>query len=67
MPIVFEVYQWLVYETHQGTAQFGLQRMRRSLAIVYPTPTDFDAVATVLGAMPTRKGTLEDALVGHLS
>ena len=63
LPIVFEVYKWLVYEAHPAAAQLGLQQMRRGLEIVYPAATELNEVGSVLAAMPTWKGTLEDALV----
>jgi hypothetical protein len=63
LPIVFEVYKWLLYQAHPGAAQLGLQRMRRSLEIVYPGVDDFKEVAAVLAGLATWNGTLEDALV----
>jgi predicted nucleic acid-binding protein len=65
LPIVFEVYKWLLYESHQGASRLGLQQMRRGLDIVYPAAPELDDVATMLTAMPTWKGTLEDALVAE--
>lgn len=63
LPIVFKVYKWLVHEAHVGIAQFGLQRMRQSLEIVYPDAADFDEVTAISATLPSWKGTLVDALV----
>ena len=63
LPIVFEVFKWLVYEAHAGAARIGLQRMQRSLEVVYPGARSLDDLTSVLTAMPTWSGTLEDALV----
>ena len=63
LPIVFEVYKWLLYEAHGSASRHGLQRMRESPEIVYPTSDDVDEVATILAQMPGWNGTLEDALV----
>src|SRR3712207_7327055 len=42
---------------------FPYTTLFRSLEIVYPSPADFDELATVLAAMPAWNGMLEDALV----
>ncbi len=63
LPIVFEVYKWLVYEAHPAAARHALQRMRQSLEIVYPGAADLDDVARVTLALPGWRGSLEDALV----
>lgn len=63
LPIVFEVFKWLLYEGSAEAARMGLQRMRRSLEIVYPGASELDELTTVLAAMPAWQGTLEDALV----
>ncbi len=67
LPIVFEVYKWLLYEAHPAAAQLGLEQMRQSLVIVYPAETDFEEVTDVLAGLPAWKGTLEDALVALLA
>lgn len=63
LPIVFEVYKWLAYETDPTVARDGLARMQRTLEIVYPTPEELPEVISVLDGMPTWGGSLEDALV----
>src|SRR4051794_5980111 len=51
LPIVFEVYKWLSYETHPAMAREGLARMQETLEILYPTPDDLDDVVSVLDSM----------------
>jgi predicted nucleic acid-binding protein len=63
LPIVFEVYKWIVYQTHPAVARQALERMREALDIVHPSPDDLDEVVIVLDSMPTWGGSLEDALV----
>lgn len=63
LPIVFEVFKWLVQETNPAAARRGLQRMREDLEITNPGPVELGEIMTVLGRMPTWQGTLEDALV----
>jgi predicted nucleic acid-binding protein len=63
LPIVFEVYKWLVYEAGPATAQQGLRHMTRSLDLAYPMQDEFVAAATLAGALRGWGGTLEDALV----
>src|SRR5436853_7077240 len=63
LPIVFEVYKWLLYETNLRRARDGLAHMRRGTEIVYPEATAIDQVTTMLTSMPAWGGSLEDALV----
>jgi predicted nucleic acid-binding protein len=63
LPIVFEVYKWVLYEAGAARARVALTRMTESLDVAYPTPADLDDVADVLAAMPSWAGSLEDALV----
>ncbi len=63
LPILFEVYKWLLYEAGPGAAQQGLHQMRRSLDITYPIQEEFAAAATLTGARRNWTGTLEDAIV----
>jgi len=67
LPIVFEVYKWLLYNAHPALAHLGLQQMRESLDVFYPGETDLDEVTDVLAALPTWNGSLEDALVALLA
>jgi predicted nucleic acid-binding protein len=63
LPVVFEVYKWLLFEGGAGPARVGLQRMRQSLDIAYPEEADLGAAAQLVAAMPAWRGTLEDAFV----
>lgn len=63
LPIVFEVYKWLMQKSDPSVAYLGLQRMQESLQILYPGESDFAEAIRVLVAMPMWRGTLEDALV----
>lgn len=63
LPVVFEVYKWLLYESGPGTAQQGLRQMRRSLDVTYPIHEEFAAAVTLTGARRNWAGTLEDAVV----
>ncbi|MBI3998511.1 MAG: type II toxin-antitoxin system VapC family toxin [Armatimonadetes bacterium] len=63
LPIVFEVYKWVVYEAGPASAQEGLHHMRRSLDITYPDQEDFKAASLLSVAIPRWTGTLEDAVV----
>jgi hypothetical protein len=63
LPIVFEVYKWLLFEGGVGPARVALQRMRQSLEVAYPAQAELDALTQLVSAMPNWAGTLEDALV----
>jgi hypothetical protein len=64
LPIVFEVYKWLLFEVGQAGAREGLTRVRGSVEILYPDASMMERAIDVLASMPTWAGTLEDALVG---
>jgi predicted nucleic acid-binding protein len=63
LPIVFEVYKWLLFEIGPKGAREGLARMRRGMEILYPETVMLERVSTVLATMPDWRGALEDALV----
>lgn len=63
LPIVFEVYKWLLFRAGAPSAQEGLRRMRDSLDVLYLGAEDFDAAAALSGSIPNWTGTLEDATV----
>lgn len=63
LPIVFEVYKWLLFEGGSGPARTGLERMRESMDLAYLREGDLAAVAHLVAAMPSWTGTLEDAAV----
>ena len=66
LPIVFEVYKWLAYETTPGIARDSLMWMRHSLDIVYPGVADLEDIAALITDLHSWKGALEDALVALL-
>lgn len=63
LPIVFEVFKWLLYQTNAEVARFGLQRMREGLEIVYPGAAELDGAAALVVALAGWNGILGDALV----
>lgn len=63
LPIVLEVFKWLLHRAGPRLARIGIARIRRATEIVYPTADDLDRVADVVARMPTWEGSLEDALV----
>ncbi len=66
VPIVYEVYKWLVYEVSPVAARLGLARMRQNLQILPVERTDIDELANLVGTMPRWAGSLEDATVAML-
>lgn len=66
LPIVFEVYKWLLYESHPALAREGLVRMQETLEILYPNADELDEVVSVLDSMPAWRGSLEDALLAAM-
>ncbi|HEV2283541.1 MAG TPA: type II toxin-antitoxin system VapC family toxin [bacterium] len=68
LPIMFEVYKWLVYEAGAAVGQTALAHMHRALEIVFPSQRDFDDTVALVGALgPGWKGSLEDALVAAVA
>ena len=64
LPIVFEVYKWLLYEAGAAAAQTALAHMRSALDVVFPTQRDVDDTVALVRALGRGwKGSLEDALV----
>lgn len=63
LPVIFEVYKWLLYEAGYGLAQQGLREMRRALAITYPEAAELDAIVSITRVLQKWGGTLEDATV----
>lgn len=64
LPIVFEVYKWLLYNANGVQARTGLSRMQQSLEIIDASTiaslADLDSLVTRLS---NWNGSLEDALV----
>lgn len=63
LPIVFEVYKWLLREADPEAAQVGLQVMLQTLDVQYPVEGVLEELIGVIASMPTWRGSLEDALV----
>jgi predicted nucleic acid-binding protein len=63
LPIVFEVYKWLLYNVSADAARSALTQIRRLTQIAHPSSTDFDRAARTVHAMPEWGGSLEDALL----
>ncbi|MDX2244554.1 MAG: type II toxin-antitoxin system VapC family toxin [Leptolyngbyaceae cyanobacterium bins.302] len=63
IPIVFEVYKWLLQRTSPQQAQKTLQVMQDSLHLIPVEKTDFDTLQAFVLALPQWQGTLEDAIV----
>jgi predicted nucleic acid-binding protein len=63
IPVIYEVYKWLLYETSPVIAQSALKVMRQSLHEVSVNSVELEAVQSLLALIPNWKGSLEDATV----
>jgi predicted nucleic acid-binding protein len=63
IPIIYEVYKWLLYETSPTVAQSALRVMRQSLHEVAVDSIELEAVQALIALIPKWKGSLEDATV----
>lgn len=63
VPIVFEVYKWLLQRTTPAIAQAVLDAMRENLKIVPLNQLDLDKLYVTMQALPQWQGSLEDATV----
>lgn len=63
VPIVFEVYKWLLQQRGVGVARAALGEMREGLAFEFLDDASLAGGERVLASMPGWRGTLEDALV----
>lgn len=63
LPIVFEVYKWILYHVGPRGAREALTRMARGVEIRYPDASDLERATAILTTMPDWPGSLEDALV----
>lgn len=63
MPIVFEVYKWLLQRTHPTVAQNTLKIMQESLHFMTLEAADFDEIQDMVLQLPSWQGSLEDATV----
>ena len=62
LPIVFEVYKWVLYNGGSRAAGRALSTLVEATEIVYPTAAEFGNVRALVAALSTWQGTLEDAL-----
>jgi predicted nucleic acid-binding protein len=63
LPVVFEVYKWLLFEGGPAVARRALERMAEALEMVPLGLEDLEALRVLLARRPDWKGTLEDASV----
>ena len=63
VPIVFEVHKWLLYQLGPTVARDALDRMRRTLMLLFLEEEHFVEAQRILVSMPKWEGSLEDALV----
>lgn len=63
IPIVFEVYKWLLYTTNPTTAQTALNVMVETLHLIALSQQDFLEIYTLIANLPNWRGSLEDATV----
>jgi len=63
IPIIFEVYKWLLQRTTPVIAQRALQTMEDSLYLIEFTKVDLIDIKSFLLQIPQSKGSLEDATV----
>jgi predicted nucleic acid-binding protein len=63
IPIVFEVYKWLLQKTNVLVARRSLQIMHESIHTVPVNQSDFEELQAMLERLSDWQGTLEDASV----
>lgn len=63
LPIVFEVYKWLLQRTRPKVAQQTLLTMNDCLHVLPMDAEAFEQMQTVVTQLPEWKGSLEDATV----
>lgn len=63
LPVVFEVYEWLLLEGGPAVARRAPERMVEALEIVPMRAEDLEAIQVLLAGRPDWRGTLEDASV----
>jgi len=67
MPVLFEVYKWLLFRRGTSIARRALVRALAVLKIVPIQTEDLHDVLEVLSKQPDWNGTLEDASVAMLA
>jgi predicted nucleic acid-binding protein len=63
VPVIFEVYKWLLYRASRPIALQALEAMNLSLQAVPITLTDFTHLIGVVKTLSDWNGSLEDAMV----
>jgi predicted nucleic acid-binding protein len=63
LPILVEVYKWLLFRTDLRTAHRALEWMLEDLRIFYLGPTDLDEMVRLVMSRSEWTGTLEDTSV----
>jgi predicted nucleic acid-binding protein len=63
IPIIFEVYKWLLQRTRPEIAQHTLQVMQDSLQTLPVGQAEFDELQGMVAQLPQWQGSLEDATV----
>lgn len=63
LPVVFEVYKWLLYHGGYHVAQQGLREMRAALSTIDIGIGDLHTIGALTDAVRGWRGTLEDAAV----
>lgn len=63
IPIVFEVYKWLLQRNQPAIAQNALQVMQESLHLLPLTEDDFQNLTAFIASLSKWQGSLEDGTV----
>ncbi|PIG92865.1 type II toxin-antitoxin system VapC family toxin [Gloeocapsopsis sp. IPPAS B-1203] len=63
LPVIFEVYKWLLYRATPTIAQSTLTVMHESLHIIPLNQIDFHEISAMIRTLPQWQGSLEDASV----
>jgi predicted nucleic acid-binding protein len=67
IPVMFEVYKWLLYKSSRTIALQALEAMQLSLQGVPLLLSEFAELAALVNALSSWNGSLEDAMVFWLS
>jgi predicted nucleic acid-binding protein len=67
MPVLFEVFKWLLFEAGPQAARKGLTKMMEGAVVVPFTLEDLEEARLLLARLPGWEGTLEDASVALLA
>ena len=63
LPILFEVYKWLLQRTQPAVAHNALAVMQDSLHLLPLEQADFEEIQSLVTKLPQWQGSLEDATV----